>query len=126
MDIKVITVLLGLSFLPTTMYGEDHHKHVKYTPDEYFKNYALSVCVSNGYSSKDIVEDAAAAARGYLELGRLPLEAHTEANLLAKKFLAREYQSISGEKLILMKCIDFYHSKEIKQLVRKYQRVDKR
>ncbi len=92
----------------------------KYTSLQYFKNYALSTCVADGFQSEEVVKDAAAAARGYLELGDLPLEAHTEATLLGRKFLAREYKSISGGKLTLMKCLDFYHSKELDQLSKKY------
>ena len=93
----------------------------KYTPKEYFKNYALSTCIADGFDSKEIVSDAAAAARGYLELGAYPLEAHTEATLLGREFLKKEYKSMSGEKLTLMKCIDFYHSQELEELSRKYK-----
>lgn len=92
----------------------------KYTPAQYFKNYALSTCIADGYQSEQVEKDAAAAARGYLELGDFPLEAHTEATQLGRKFLAKDYPSMSGEKLVLMKCIDFYHSKELDQLARKY------
>jgi hypothetical protein len=93
----------------------------KYSSVEYFKNYALSTCIADGYTSDEVVKDGAAAARGYLEFGSLPLEAHTEATLLGRKFLKREYKSVSGESLTLMKCIDFYHSKELDQLARKYR-----
>jgi hypothetical protein len=67
-----------------------------------------------------VVKDASAAARGYLELGGLPIEAHTEATLLGRKFLNREYASMSGEKMILMKCMDFYNSKDLNLIARKY------
>lgn len=36
-------------------------------------------------------------------------------------FLKREYLSQTGERLVLMKCIDFYHSKELTQLVKRYK-----
>lgn len=93
----------------------------EYTPVQYFKNYALSTCIAYGFrSEKTTAEEASAAAGGYLELGTLPWDAHTEAALLGRKFLAREYRSMSSEKLTLMKCIDFYHSKELDRLARKY------
>jgi hypothetical protein len=94
---------------------------VRYSPIEYFKNYALSTCLSQGYKEEQVSKDSAAAARGYLELGSFPLEAHTAAVVLGMEFLKRPYQSISGESLTLMKCIDFYHSKELDQLARKYR-----
>lgn len=92
----------------------------KYTPIQYFKNYALSTCIADGFQSDEVVKDAAAAARGYLELGDLPLEAHTQATLLGRKFLSVEYKSMTGEKLTLMKCLDFYHSKDLDRLAKKY------
>lgn len=94
----------------------------QYSAAEYFRNYALSTCLADGYKADEVTKDAAAAARGYVELGGFPLEAHTEATTLARTFLKREYQSMSGESLVLMKCIDFYHSRELKRLVEKYQR----
>lgn len=93
----------------------------KYSPKEFFKNYALSTCIADGFESKDVVSEAAAAARGYLELGEYPLEAHTEATILGRQFLRKEFKSKSGAKLTLMKCIDFYHSQELEELAKKYQ-----
>ena len=94
----------------------------KASPAEDFMNYALSTCVADGYKSEEVVKDAAASARGYLELGGFPLEAHTEATVLGREFLKRDYQSGSGQPLVLMKCLDFYHSKELASLVRKYSK----
>lgn len=93
---------------------------VEYSPIEYLKNFALSVCVADGYSAKEVVTDSLAAAGGYSELGSLPFEAYEDAELLAKQFLAKKYKGISGEPLTLMKCIDLFHSKELDQLARKY------
>lgn len=84
------------------------------------KNYALSTCIADGGLGDDTAKDAAAAARGYLEFGDLPLEAHTEATLLGRQFLAREYKSSSGAKMVIMKCIDFYNSPELEKLSLRY------
>jgi hypothetical protein len=62
--------------------------HVHYSPGEYLKNFALSVCISDGYKSDEVVKDSLAAAGGYLELGSFPIEAYEEAAALGKKFLA--------------------------------------
>lgn len=106
--------LLALGF-----HASANEKH-QYSPTEYFKNYALSSCIADGFSEKETKSDATAAASGYLELGEYPLEAHTEATQLGRQFLAKEYQSYSGSQLILMKCIDFYHSSDLDALARKY------
>lgn len=78
--------------------------------------------MADGYEAEEVKKDAAAAARGFLELGGLPLEAHTEATRLGRAFLNRQYPSSSGQPLILMKCLDYYHSRELRTLIQKYAR----
>ena len=107
---------------PLIVHAEDTGVRVPYSAAEYLKNFALSVCISDGYKSEEVVKDSLAAAGGYLELGGLTMEAYEEAEALAKKFLAKEYQSKHGEKLTLMKCIDLFHNKELEQLVNKYDK----
>ncbi|HYE70342.1 MAG TPA: T6SS amidase immunity protein Tai4 family protein [Aquabacterium sp.] len=97
-------------------------RKVRSSAADQFRNYALSTCLADGYQADEIKKDAAAAARGYLELGGLPLEAHTEATQLGRDFLKREYASSSGQPLVLMKCIDFYQSPELLTIIRKYMR----
>ena len=121
--VAFIFSLFSIFMLITVSYGQE--SRAKYSPVQYLKNYALSTCLADGYKSEEVVKDAAAAARGYLEFGELPLEAYTEATLLGRKFLSKEYKSMSGEKLILMKCIDFYNSKELDRLAKKYAGQEK-
>lgn len=109
----------SLALVSSACYGDGTEKK-HYTPIQYLKNYALSSCIADGYQSKDVVNDASAGANGYMELGSLGIDAYHEAAVLGRKFLAKEYLSKSGEKLILMKCIDFYHSKELDRVARKY------
>jgi hypothetical protein len=93
-----------------------------YSAAEYLKNFALSVCISDGYKSEEVVKDSRAVAGGYFELGSLPIEAYEEAEALAKRFLAKDYQSKHGEKLTLMKCIDLFHSKGLERIIKKYNK----
>ena len=115
--IKPILLVLILSGCSSTSAESN-----KYTPGEYLKNYALSTCIADGFESAEVVTEAAAAARGYLELGDYPIEAYTEAALLGRQFLKKKYKSMSGQKLTLMKCIDFYHSRDLEALVKKYHK----
>lgn len=108
-----------LALISPFCYGTDSVRK-PYTPTQYLKNYALSACVADGYQSKDVVDDATAGANGYKELGSLDIDAYNEALALSRKFLNKEYTSQSGEKLIIMKCIDFYHSKELDRISRRY------
>ena len=88
--------------------------------DVLFRNYALAVCVADGYTSQEIKIDASAVANGYLENGSYPLEAYNDAREEGRKFLAKEYPSIANAKLTLMKCIDFSQSQEVGRIMRKY------
>ncbi|CAI0725197.1 Uncharacterised protein [Serratia entomophila] len=98
--------------------------NVKYSPEENLKNYALSVCIADGYSAREVKKDAAAAARGYTEFGDYSLEAHTAVRALAKEFLAKPYDSQSGEPMTMVKCIDLVHSQELQVIIKKYQGKD--
>jgi hypothetical protein len=116
--IVAVVALIAASMPADSGAGE---ARIAYSPVEYLKNFALSVCISDGYASKDVVKDSLAAAGAYSELGSLPFEAYENAERLAKQFLARKYTSISGEQLTLMKCIDLFHSKELDRLARTYR-----
>ncbi len=94
---------------------------IDHSSAEYLKNYALSVCIAEGYSAKEVKNDAAAAARGYMEFGDYSLEAHTAVRALAKEFLAKHYDSVSGEPMTMAKCIDLVHSQALQAIIKKYQ-----
>jgi hypothetical protein len=100
--------------------GGGAEARVAYSPSEYLKNFALSVCLADGYASAEAHKDSLAAASGYSELGSLPIEAYEDAEALARRFLAKEYKSVSGQPLTLMKCVDLFHSEELDQIARKY------
>ncbi len=118
------SVVAALAFLvaPSIVQAQVADGPVHYSPGEYLKNFALSVCISNGYGSDEVTMDSRAAAGGYLELGGFPIEAYEETDALSKIFLAKEYHGIHGGKLTLMKCIDLLHSKELEQIVEKYDK----
>lgn len=88
---------------------------------QYIKNYAFSTCIAQGYKSREVKDDAAAAARGYLEFGDYSLSAYTAARELGKKFLAKNYLSKSGQPMTMAKCLDFFHSSELNDLIMEYR-----
>ncbi len=96
---------------------------IDYSPADNLKNYALSVCIAEGYSAKEVKNDAA-AARGYMEFGDYSLEAHTAVRALAKEFLAKPYDSMSGEPMTMAKCIDLVHSQALQAIIKKYHGKD--
>ncbi|QKJ85684.1 type VI secretion protein [Paramixta manurensis] len=113
--VKIIT-LISLTFFSVGSYAK-----TEYSAEQYIRNYALSTCISQGYNSKEVKDDSAAAARGYLEFGDYSLAAHTAVRKLGKDFLAKKYRSQSGESMTLAKCIDFYHSKELTDLINSFK-----
>lgn len=120
MATKVISAMCcAIAVLSTTCYAGASTRR-NYPPIQYLKNYALSACIADGYQSKEVVNDAVAAANGYKELGSLDIDAYNEVAALVPKFLSKNYMSQSGEKLVIMKCIDFFHSKELDHIARKY------
>lgn len=97
MAAKLISaVCCTLSILSASCYG-DASTRENYTPVQYLKNYALSSCIAEGYQSKEVANDAVAAANGYKELGSLDIDAYNEVAALAPKFLSKSYMSQSGE-----------------------------
>lgn len=94
---------------------------VGYSPEEYLKNYALSTCLAQGYQAEEVKKDASAAARGYVEFGDYSLAAHTAVEKLGKTFLDKTYGSQAGLPMTMAKCIDFYHSRELADLIRKHK-----
>ncbi len=118
MDLKIISIIFlfflnGCTVAKNTEEIDNNKRN--------FKSYALSTCLADGYKSKEVTVDAAAAAGGYLEFGELPLEAYTEATLLGREFLKKTYKSKSGAKLTLMKCLDFFHSQELEAIFQKFK-----
>ena len=118
-----LAVAIALLTAPLMADAKAAETRVPYTPVQYLKNFALSVCIGEGFKSDDdVAKEATAAAGGYLELDRFPIEAHEQADALAKKYLAKEYLGIGGDKLTVMKCIDLFHSRELDRLARKYNK----
>lgn len=107
---------------PSIVNAEDAAVRVHYSAVEYLQNFALSVCISNGYKSEEVVKDSLAAAGGYLELGGFPMEAYEEVAALSKRILAKKYTGTNGGRLTLMKCIDLFRSKELEQVIKKYNK----
>lgn len=124
MNFKTFTCILktfAFSGLLLISFAAICGERVEYSPVEYLRNFALSRCIVDGYDLPAAVSgDITAAANGYLELGSLPIEAYSEAASAARVFLKKQYVGKYGDSLILMKCIDLYHSKELDEIARKY------
>ena len=94
-----------------------------YSPAQFLKNYALSTCLYGGYSDKTVKQDLLTGLNAYKELGKLDIDAYNEAADLAQRFLAKNYTGANGEKIVIMKCVDFFHSQELDSLAQRYVKL---
>lgn len=90
------------------------------------KSFALSACLAAGLEAKEAKKDAEDAAGGFLELGSLGIDAYQEVAQAGQAYLDKKYHSYSGGKLVTMRCINFFYSKELDLIVKKHLRGNKR
>jgi hypothetical protein len=84
------------------------------------KNYTFCYCLSLVYSEYDSLWIKDGSGGGYFETGAYGLAAYDSVGAAALSFLSRQvYSSKDGEFLGLMKCLDFYNSRELDELVRR-------
>ncbi|MCX7113368.1 MAG: T6SS amidase immunity protein Tai4 family protein [Proteobacteria bacterium] len=127
---------LHISVLGFIMLAFGHHAHAqtgetvklsqsmteKYSQKTLLKNWALSVCLAMVSKDASIREDANSTASAYLEFGRQPIEAYDALRKLVEQYANRKYGSSIKSDLNTMKCIDLFHSKELKELTNKLSR----
>lgn len=57
------------------------------------------------------------SANGYVQMSNIPIDAIEKVGQHAREFGKRKYSSYADKDLTVMKCLDFYHSKELDSLV---------
>lgn len=117
------TFLFCLGMLALASHAQDDFKgkpRAPWSAAQNLKNYALSACLADGLSATEAKKDAEDAAVGYLELGSFGMDAYREVAMAGRKHLAQKYLSRNGEKLITMRCIDFFHGKTLDAIVKKH------
>ena len=95
----------------------------EYTEDG-FKNYAFCKCIKyarfGNLPIKDPLLSKDGSLAGYWETC-YPISDYSNAiDSLAYKYSQRFYPSMTGEPLIIMKCLDFYNSKELNDSIVKF------
>jgi len=113
---KYIVVLLAALIISCAVVDKEgspaaNFKHK--TEFELFQDYALAACVAHGYQQGDIYRDAVAALNGYRARAQVPLEAYQQVNAAIVKWLAKPYQSSSGNHTEIATCIDLVKSQEL-------------
>ena len=88
--------------------------------EQMYRSFAVSRCLALATPESDVGRDAVRSAAGYLELGRLPIEAYEAASALAEAQLKVPYNAQDGGSLDVMRCVDLYDSDAMGKLVREH------
>lgn len=119
--IALVMALLPLQALPK---NDQRPAATSYSQQTLLKNWALSICIAQNTSDKDLIRDANATAGAYLELGRQDLDAYDSIRMLVKDSIRRESRSKPdieqpSIEMNVMKCIDLFHSQELNRLTKR-------
>lgn len=117
----LMACLLPLQGLTNT---NQHPATISYSQQTLLINWALSICIAQTTSDKDLIRDANATAGAYLELGRQDLDAYDSIRMLVKSSIKRESRSKPdieqpSIEMNVMKCIDLFHSQELDRLTKR-------
>lgn len=86
----------------------------------YLRNYAFCQCLWYTYKREDsllFIKDGSSG--GYFQIGAYNINAYEIIDSIARIYSQKVYESYEGETLGIMKCLDFYNSKELNELINK-------
>jgi len=117
-SIYIITILVCLFFWEffkpkpiTTHNTQPNNTHI-------LQDFALAHCMAISFNNKEVHDDANATANTYINtLKPNNNNIHYKISELAKNWTNKTYPTKSGEEAKIMKCIDFYLSKELQQTI---------
>jgi hypothetical protein len=81
------------------------------------KNAAFCECMHNSFPDSVFQNEGSQA--GYVKFGTYSFKAYETVMKFAKEQARKNYSSKNNRNLGMMKCLDFYNSKELDSLVRK-------
>ncbi len=117
MDTKRLTISLILTFCLLSCATSPTSKS---NEEALFYNYSLAVCLGSAFEDKIVKSDFNKSANGYMERGNMPIEAYEELRASANRWLEKDYPSKNGGQVNSSKCFDFYKSKELFDIFKKY------
>lgn len=83
------------------------------------KNYAFCKCLQNVYEGDSIfILDGSSS--GYFQIGAYNINVYDSIDSIAKIFSLKEYKSYGNHPLGIMKCLDFYNSKQLELFVKSF------
>ncbi len=120
---KLITILITYLFYSqiSTCTGQKSETKTKIEYDINnerikLKNYAFCSCLSKNYPNDSLfIKDGSAAA--YFELSAYNIEVFEIIDSLTKLYSTKNLPSKYNRPLVIMQCLDFYNSNELKKLI---------
>ena len=89
------------------------------------KKYAFCQCLLHVYE-KDTLLLKDGSSAGYFELGAYNIEVYNSIDSAALDYSKKIYKSKNDSPLGMMKCLDFYNSKELEEIVESFDKeIDK-
>jgi len=121
---RVLTVLAACACAHSAWAAKADESEMPHrTNGQNYKDRALAACVATVYKGSPAGTDASSTAGAYLEWTYFDLELDPQLDALIDKYAARTYvgspEGGADAHFGLLKCIDFYRSKELEQLTRK-------
>ena len=118
----IMTIFCCCSLL--ACFAQDSTAIIREYIEDGFKNYAFCTCLYyarfGNLTIKDTLLSNDGSVSGYLET-RYPIWDYSNAiDSLAYKYSQRFYPSMPEKPLIIMKCLDFYNSKELNDSIVKF------
>jgi len=127
MNIKILAILSGSLLIGSCTQDtaskekeQEVHKVEQERERLKLKNAAFCACMGHGsvLMKKAMEDDGSVAA--YVENSDYGMEAFEAVFEAASVYADTVYRSKYNRSLTVMKCLDFYHSRELQELVKKY------
>jgi len=114
--ICLLTVLILYSFSCSAQVNNNTIKEKVAKERLKLKNYAFCECLKQVYKGDSLfIKDGSSA--GYFQTGAYSINTYEAIDSIAKIFSIKEYKSKENHPLGIMKCLDFYNSKELDELI---------
>jgi Type VI secretion system (T6SS), amidase immunity protein len=81
------------------------------------KDWALLRCLGHGASSAKMRRDYFASAGAIFQRSQIAVERFNELDALAQQFVGRKYGGTLNVRYNGLKCVNFYHSRELQSMV---------
>lgn len=110
--------LVNLGCAQSTKRAENEFQNKVASERMKLRNAAFCNCLYKSFPEKDSIFSNEGSGAAYLELGAHSLDAYLTVMESASLFAKKIYRSKNNRNLAIMKCLDFYNSKQLEELIK--------